>query len=152
MTDWILTALGVEVDDVDALAGWSLRWETAQWGLLAAVLMGILAVLCWWLYRRSPRELPGGRRVLLTALRLTFLALLLAILLQPVLVLTLAREVPRTLPLLLDRTGSMAFKDGDGMSRLQKVEKALSSPAGVALLDSLEKDLHVPRFTFDADS
>ena len=152
MTDWILKALGVEVGDVDGLAGWSLRWETAQWGLLAAVLMGILAVLWWWLYRRSPQELPGGRRVLLTALRLTFLALLLAILLQPVLVLTLAREVPRTLPLLLDRTGSMAFKDGDGMSRLQKVEKALSSPAGVSLLDSLEKDLHVPRLTFDADS
>ncbi len=152
MTNWILKSLGVDAGDVDGLAGWSLRWETAQWGLLAAVLMGVLSVLCWWLYRKSPQEVSGGRRFLLTVLRLTFLALVLAILLQPILVLTLEREVPRTLPLLLDRTGSMALKDGDGMNRLQKVEGALSSPSGESLLRSLEEDLQVPQLMFDEDS
>jgi len=152
MINWILKSLGVDAGDVDGLAGWSLRWETAQWGILAAVLMGVLAVLCWWLYRKSPQEVSGGRRFLLTVLRLTFLALVLAILLQPVLVLTLEREVPRTLPLLLDRTGSMALKDGDGVNRLQKVEGALSSPSGELLLSSLEKDLQVPQLIFDEDS
>ena len=152
MMNWILRSLGVDAGDVDGLAGWSLRWETAQWGILAAVLMGILAVLSWWLYRRSPQEVSGARRFLLTVLRLTFLALVLAILLQPVLVLTLEREVPRTLPLLLDRSGSMALRDGDGMNRLQKVEGALSSESGGSLLRSLEKDLHVPQLVFNEDS
>ncbi|MEC8942978.1 MAG: hypothetical protein VYC95_09610, partial [Verrucomicrobiota bacterium] len=78
MLNWILKSLGVDAGDVDGLAGWSLRWETAQWGILAAVLMGVLAVLCWWLYRKSPQEVSGGRRFLLTVLRLTFLALVLA--------------------------------------------------------------------------
>ncbi len=152
MTDWILQALGMDAGDVDGLAGWSVRWETAQWGVLAAVLMGILAVLSWWLYRRSPQGVSGVRRFFLTALRLSFLALLLAILLQPVLVLTLEREVPRTLPILLDRSGSMALEDGDGMSRLRRAEQALTTPEGSAMLRSLEKDLQLPRFTFGTDS
>ena len=152
MTDWILRALGVEVDDVDSLVEWSLRWQLAQWGLLAAILMAVLTLVCWGLYRRSPQEVPGGRRYLLTLLRVGFLALVLAILLQPVLVLTMEREVPRTLPVLVDRTGSMALVDADGTSRLQKVEAVLNSPEGTSLLSSLEKDLKIPRFTFDADS
>ena len=64
MTDWILRALGVEVDDVDSLVEWSLRWQLAQWGLLAAILMAVLTLVCWGLYRRSPQEVPGGRRYL----------------------------------------------------------------------------------------
>ena len=80
MTDWILQALGMDAEDVDGLAGWSVRWETAQWGLLAAVLMGILSLLSWWLYRRSPQGVSGVRRFFLTALRLSFLGLVVAIL------------------------------------------------------------------------
>ncbi|MBL50161.1 MAG: hypothetical protein CMP28_14610 [Roseibacillus sp.] len=152
MTSWILRALGVEVDDVDGLVEWALRWQLGQWGILAAVLMGILTFVCWWLYKKSPQEVSGGRRFLLTFSRLCFLALLLAILLQPVLVLTLEREVPRTLPVIVDRTGSMALVDADGTSRLQKVNEALNSEGGVSLLSSLEKELKVSRFSFDADS
>ena len=50
MTDWILRALGVEVDDVDSLVEWPLRWQLAQWGLLAAILMAVLTLVCWGLY------------------------------------------------------------------------------------------------------
>jgi hypothetical protein len=152
MTDWILKALGMDAGDVDGLAGWSVRWETAQWGLLAVALMGILSLLSWWFYRRSPQGVSFARRFLLTALRLSFLGLVVAILLQPILVLTLEREVPRTLPILLDRSGSMALEDGDGMSRLRKAEQALATPEGSAMLRSLEKDLEIPRFTFGTDS
>ena len=85
MTGLIQKALGLDVDEVDGMADWSLRWETAQWGVLAAVLMVVLALLSWELYRRSPREVPGGRRFLLATLRIIFLGLLIVILLQPVL-------------------------------------------------------------------
>ena len=47
MMTWFLNALGVNVEDVDGLTGWSLRWETAQWGALAAVLTGVLLLLSW---------------------------------------------------------------------------------------------------------
>ena len=152
MTDWILRALGAEVDGVDGVVEWSLRWQLAPWGILAAILMTVLTVLCWWLYRRSPQEVSGSRRYLLTLLRMSFLALVLVILLQPVVVLKLEREAPRTLPVLIDCTGSMGLVDADGTTRSQKVEAALTSAEGVSLLSSLEKELEIPRFTFDADS
>ena len=51
MTDWILKALGADTDAVDSIVDWSLRWQTQQWGVLAAVLLAVLAPLTWWLYR-----------------------------------------------------------------------------------------------------
>lgn len=152
MTGLIQKALGLDVDEVDGMADWSLRWETAQWGVLAAVLMVVLALLSWELYRRSPREVPGGRRFLLATLRIIFLGLLIVILLQPVLVVTLEKEVSRTLPILMDRSGSMSLRESDGLSRLQKAQRALSSPGGQEMLRGLEEDLRVPTFTFYGSS
>lgn len=152
MTRWIMRALGLDVGEVDGIADWSLRWETAQWGILAAVLMGGLSLLSWELYRRSPRELPGGRRFLLATLRMIFLGLVIAIFLQPVVVLTLEKEVPRTLPILLDRSGSMSLRESDGVSRLQKAQGVFASPGGQEMLRSLKEDMRVPTFTFQGSS
>ncbi|MEO1824910.1 MAG: hypothetical protein ABGZ31_04330 [Roseibacillus sp.] len=152
MTRRIMRALGLDVGEVDRIADWSLRWETAQWGILAAVLMGGLSFLSWELYRRSPRELPGGRRFLLAMLRMIFLGLVIAIFLQPVVVLTLEKEVPRTLPILVDRSGSMSLREPDGVSRLQKAQGAFSSPNGQEMLRSLKEDMRVPTFTFHGSS
>ena len=147
-----MRALGLDVGEVDRIADWSLRWETAQWGILAAVLMGGLSLLSWELYRRSPRELPGGRRFLLATLRMIFLGLVIAIFLQPVVVLTLEKEVPRTLPILVDRSGSMSLREPDGVSRLQKAQGAFASPNGQEMLRSLKEDMRVPTFTFHGSS
>ncbi|HBM79013.1 MAG TPA: hypothetical protein DD438_12965, partial [Verrucomicrobiales bacterium] len=152
MTGLIQKALGLDVDEVDGMADWSLRWETAQWGVLAAVLMVLLSLLSWELYRRSPREVSGGRRFLLATFRIIFLGLLTVILLQPVLVVTLEKEVSRTLPILMDRSGSMALRESDGLTRLQKAQGALSSPGGQEVLRGLEEDLRVPTFTFYGSS
>ena len=147
-----MRALGLDVGEVDGIADWSLRWETAQWGILAAVLMGGLSFLSWELYRRSPGELPGGRRFLLATLRMIFLGLVIAIFLQPVVVLTLEKEVPRTLPILVDRSGSMSLREPDGVSRLQKAQGAFASPNGQEMLRSLKEDMRVPTFTFHGSS
>lgn len=152
MNEWILKALGADVDDVDTLVEWSLRWQTEQWGILAAVLMGVLGFIAWWLYRKSPQDLSAGRRFILTVLRCSFLAVLLAILLQPVLILTLERTVVRIFPVLIDRTESMALKDADGSTRLQKVGRAFTSEEGVQVFNSLEKDLAVSGFALGAES
>ena len=149
MMTWFLNALGVNVEDVDGLTGWSLRWETAQWGALAAVLTGVLLLLSWWLYRGGPQAVSRGRRFFLFLLRAVFLVLLAAILLQPVLILSLEREVPRTLPILIDRTGSMMIEDQQGRSRIETVQSALLSPGGVGMRRSLEEDLEVPLFSFN---
>lgn len=152
MTSWILKALGLDAGEVDGIIDWSLRWETAQWGFLAAVLMGGLSLLSWVLYRRSPRDLPGARRFLLVTLRMMFLGLVIAIFLQPVVVLTLVKEVPRTLPLLMDRSGSMSLQESGGVSRLQRAQGAFASPDGQEMLLSLKQDMHVPTFTFHESS
>jgi len=151
MTDWILKALGADIDAVDSIVDWSLRWQTQQWGVLAAVLLAALAPLTWWLYRKSPQELKPTRRLVLTCLRIAFLALLLAILLQPVLLLTLEREVPRTLPVLIDTTGSMDLREVGGGNRLAQVRDELSAAGGQAAMSSLEEDMEVPRFVFSGE-
>ena len=147
MPDWILRALGADVEEVDAVSGWSLRWQPETWGVFAAVLVGILAILSWWLYRKSPQEVKGGRRFTLTVLRVAFFALLAALLLQPVLLLTLEREVRRTLPVLVDGTGSMAIEAG-GTNRIGEVGARLEDEGGRAVLTSLQEDLDVPFFSF----
>ena len=46
----------------------------------------------------------------------------------------------------------MSLKESDGVSRLQKAQRALSSPDGQEMLRVLEEDLSVPTFTFYGSS
>ncbi len=151
MPNWILRALGADVDDVDAVSGWSLRWQGETWGLVAAVLLVVLVILSWWLYRKCPQDVKARRWSFLTMLRVVFFAVLVSLLLQPVLLLTIEREVPRTLPILVDATGSMALADGSGVSRMARVGESLTERAGKSAVDSLQSELEVPLLSFTAD-
>lgn len=122
----ILQALGAEADDADGIVEWSLRWQTEAWLTSVVIGFAVVALLAWWCYRRSPQEVKVGRRWLLTLTRFAFLALLLALILRPVLLLTLERKVPTTLPLLVDRSNSMSLHDG-GETRLARIKAALAA-------------------------
>ena len=151
MNEWILKAMGAEVDDVDAISSWSLRWNLEPWGILAGCLLVVLIIVAWWAYRKRPQDVKPARRGVLTVVRVAFFALLLAILLQPVLVLTLERDVPRTLPVLVDTTGSMKVTDGGAGTRLANVGETLESADGREVMASLEEALSVAPFTFTAE-
>lgn len=151
MTEWILKALGANVDDVDTISDWSVRWQTEEWGMVVAAMVLVFAILSWWIYRRSPQEVKPGRRALLTFFRVAFLAVLAVLLLQPVLLLRADRSVPRSLPILVDTTASMGIVDADGGSRLKQLEAALSSEKGKQVLNSLDADLNIPVLEFTGD-
>ena len=63
------------------------------------------------MYRQSPPGFSASRRYVLTGLRVLFLGLLLALLLRPVLALTVEGRVRRLLVLLVDGSASMQIKD-----------------------------------------
>jgi hypothetical protein len=108
---FFLKLLGAKVPDAVAIGNASLAFRGSIQVMLVLLLFGLLAVLAWWLYRKSPQTLPRSRQMLLTALRVAFLALLLAILLRPVLAFTVEGSVRRLLVLLVDDTASMQIKD-----------------------------------------
>lgn len=146
--DWLLKALGADVEEVDAIPAWSLRWGAESW-MVGVLVAGVaLALFGWWAYRLSPQEVGSGRRAGLALLRVAFLAGVLALLLQPVLVLTLEREVPRSLPVLVDTTGSMGMTDGQGETRMESVVTLLAERGGREVLDRLSDDLEVPVYEF----
>lgn len=152
MTNWILRALGADMDGADAIVDVGLGWQDGSRWLAAAVLLVVLAALAWWFYRLSPREVKPGRRRLLTALRVVFFLLLALLLLRPVLLLTLERRIERTLPVLVDGTGSMAITDAGPQSRIARVREALGTGAGGGAIRALEADLDVPRYRFSDDT
>ncbi|NIP96542.1 MAG: hypothetical protein GWO24_25160, partial [Akkermansiaceae bacterium] len=102
------------------------------------------------LYRGCSRDVKTWRWRFLSMLRIAFFALLVSLLLQPVLLLTLERVVPRTLPVLVDATGSMGITDGGGDTRIARVSDSFTVESGQAVLASLDRDLEVPLHSFGA--
>ncbi|MBC8324237.1 MAG: hypothetical protein H8E27_01230 [Verrucomicrobia subdivision 3 bacterium] len=111
MQDWILKLTGATVESGSSVVHMTPRvHEGVEWGwifLLAVIFIGVV----WGSYRWLPSELSRTRRVLLIGLRGLFIALLLGLLLRPVLVLTMSREIRRTLLVLVDSSQSMTLAD-----------------------------------------
>lgn len=111
MIQFLLQLLGARVEDASGIARASLSFRAgaeAGWFIFLLLILGGLAVL---MYRRSPPGLAPSRRYVLTGLRVLFLGLLLALLLRPVLALTVEGRVRRLLVLLVDSSASMQIKD-----------------------------------------
>ncbi|QDV50946.1 vWA domain-containing protein [Gimesia fumaroli] len=93
---------------------WSAQWvgmPTGDWMLL--LIAGILVLVAggWWLYKRDAQQVPAGRRYLLYAIRISILLLVVAMLLEPILVLSKEEKIPSHLLVLLDTSLSMSLKD-----------------------------------------
>ena len=111
MTELLLKLLNVPVDDGVRIAGASLAFRSAL-GTGWFVLLVILAVgLIYWLYRSSPVTVAPWRRHTLTALRVLFVVMMLALLLRPVLAFTVEGSIRRVLVMLIDGSSSMQIKD-----------------------------------------
>ena len=111
MTELLLKLLNVPVDDGVRIAGASLAFRSAL-GTGWFVLLVLLAVgLIYWLYRSSPVTVAPWRRHTLTALRVLFIVMMLALLLRPVLAFTVEGSIRRVLVMLIDGSSSMQIKD-----------------------------------------
>ena len=111
MTELLLKLLNVPVDDAVRIAGASLAFRgglSAGWFVF---LILVTAAVVYWLYRSSPVTVAPWRRHTLTALRVLFVVMMLALLLRPVLAFTVEGSIRRVLVLLLDGSSSMQIKD-----------------------------------------
>src|SRR6185436_8630950 len=81
MTDLLLKLLGVPANDAVHIAKASLAFRGGLGTGLWLLLVCAAAALVIWMYKASPVTLPKWRRYTLAALRVLFMALLLALLL-----------------------------------------------------------------------
>jgi len=107
----LIQLLGGEARAGAVLDSVSWRFGQGGWPAGMAMLLVVAIGLAWLAYRRSPMGLGVRRRLLLTALRASFLALLGLVILQPLLRLTLVRNVPRTLLIGIDQSESFGLTD-----------------------------------------
>jgi hypothetical protein len=82
--------------------------------LLLVLCLLVAWGLTWWSYGRSVPRVPTARRLALSALRGTALALVLFLLFEPVLRQIEATEEPPVLAVLVDESQSLARSDGEG--------------------------------------
>ncbi len=143
-----------------------LHWRNAGafgWLILAAAsLLGFT----WWTYRHSAELLSASQRRALITLRVAFLWLLLAILLRPVLTLTMEANTRRMFAGLFDASASMAIRDiragtdlkrsalyaapadAANIARVDLARVVLKAPA-LHLLASLRREFDLAGFGFD---
>lgn len=112
MTEFLLKLCGVQREDAARVSGVELVLRNREWlGWIvgAAVLLIALIAFSYW---RDTREQIGRRqRIVLASLRALLIALLLLVLLRPVAAFTLETSIRRSLPVLLDTSGSMKIQD-----------------------------------------
>lgn len=105
---------GIQTSSWSEGGHWSAQWvglPTGDWRLL--LILGILVLIAggWWLYQRDAQQVPLGRRCLLYAIRTSILLLVIAMLLEPILVISKEEKIPSHLLVLLDTSPSMSLKD-----------------------------------------
>ena len=111
MMEWLIKLLGMDVPDNTRLQSAELSLRGPLPGWLALVLL--LGVIVWvvYLYRLEKGTMGWPRRLLMSALRVTLLALLLFLLFRPVLLTEYEGQKPRNIVFLLDNSQSMKQHD-----------------------------------------
>lgn len=106
--------------------------------LVVALTFLALALLTYWLYRRTNPPLPVWIRGGLAVLRSIAVIALIAALFQPVLSLTRELNRPKRVAVVIDASASMNTLEG-GKSRAQRIDSLLSSPAWSRLGGQIDK-------------
>lgn len=136
MTRWIGKLLGIE--DLESIEAWdfafSAPWAEGRPALVLFACIG-LAVLGVVFYLRFQRGAEGRGRLTLTIMRAAMLAALIAVLAEPVIALTIIERPRPLLPIVIDGTESMAFKDKLPPDDYNSLAATLKDAQGRPLLD-----------------
>ncbi len=146
MGEFFLRMLGAPPTEGGKITGYSWSFQPV---VSLPVLLGIfavLAVLSYWIYTRTPRDVGGGKRFVMATLRALLFGLLLLLLLRPTLDLDIEKESRRTLVGLLDTSASFDIRDTGTASRLEQATETLTKSQ---LLPRLKEDLDVSFYRFD---
>ncbi len=111
MTDLFLKLLGVPANDAVHIAKATVAFRgglSVGWYVFIIIVVAALVV---WIYKSTPVTVAPWRRYTLAALRVVFLALLIALLLRPVLAFTVEGSIRRVLVMLVDGSASMQIAD-----------------------------------------
>lgn len=172
MSDAIYWLLGVEPEEWAEGGTWSLQWLGApRTGDIAfLILVGCLAalVLFWWLYRREGGLMSRRARYLLLSLRVIAAGVVLAMLLEPALILSRVEQRPSELLVLVDTSQSMGLSDAwvdpaqaadaarvtglggvdelSGMARIGLTQRLLDGGLTEQLKKNGERNLHLHAF------
>src|SRR5258705_1982796 len=111
MTRLFLKLVGARVDDAVDIASASVALRGGIGAGWLVLLLLVLGSALYWMYRQTPVPMSPRRKYTLAALRIGFVALILALLLRPVLALTVEGSVRRLLVVLVDTSASMQISD-----------------------------------------
>lgn len=101
-----------------------------------------IAAIAFWSYRRPLVPLAGAQRWTLTALRALTLALVVAFLCRPVILLPPVADRDLVVPVLVDVSGSMRIADADGATRLARAAEILERDLAPALSGSFTPEVY----------
>jgi len=151
--------LGLDTE-LDSSSDWSFRladlWDPT-WPLLALLL--VLIGYYGWQYRRDAQRLNGGRRWLLTSLRLAVVGLIVLMLVKPALSIAHTEKRTPVVAVLVDESLSMAYPDARqhplvpaGANRAERSRFAVARLATSRLLEQgLSKDHRLVVYKFSGN-
>ncbi len=147
--NWLLGLPSDPSDDAIRATGGALRFAPVLPVVLLVVLGAALLAMALLGYRKTPAEVPAGRRLLMATLRGLFYLLLLGLLLRPVLALTLEKEAPKTVAVLVDASASMEIIDPreapEDRARAAIARGELPADAGLAAAPPAAAGVAAPR-------
>ena len=119
-------------------------WQTALFGLVVILLIGFVI----WMYRRDGRELPRGRVVLLTTLRVLAFAALIVFLLHPQKRMETRMVKDSKVAVLVDTSLSMGLRDTIDPSAPRRIDSVIATLKSGELIEQLrtQHDVNVYRF------
>ncbi len=130
-----------------------LRFQlTRDWPLWFLALAAIVAIaVSAGLYYRSRREVTRRYFLLLLCLRIAAIGVLVLFIFRPVLFFHHRRVARSLLSILIDCSGSMSVRDGEGMApRLEQVKAAIGPRS--RFIEKLEADFDLAFFQFSSDA
>lgn len=157
--NYLSRLLGLDTD-LDSTSDWSLRladlWDPT-WPLL--VLLVVLLGYYSWQYRRDAQRLSGGRRWLLTGLRLAVVALIVLMLIKPALSIAHTEKRTPVVAVLVDESLSMAYPDArnhplvsPGGTRVERSRFAVAREAASRLFEhGLSKNHRIVVYKFSGN-